>query len=144
MSYLKEELLTLHEHMGSRGTAYSSRTHGFTRNCLLFTNTWVHEERLTLHEHMGSRGTAYSSRTHGFTRNCLLFTNTRVHEELLTLHKHMGSRGTAYSSQTHGFTRNCLLFGFESSAPFSNLQIWARTQAVLVIGLYELLGNPTI
>ena len=24
-----------------------------------------------------------------------------------------------------------------------NLQIWARTHAVLMIGLYELLGNPT-
>ena len=39
---------------------------------------------------------------------------------------------------------NIITCGFESSAPFSNLQIWARTQAVLVIGLYELLGNPTI
>jgi hypothetical protein len=27
--------------------------------------------------------------------------------------------------------------------PFCNLQSWARTHAVLVIGLYELLGNPT-
>ena len=27
--------------------------------------------------------------------------------------------------------------------PFCNLQIRARTHAVLVIGLYELLGNPT-
>ena len=27
--------------------------------------------------------------------------------------------------------------------PFSNLQSRARTYAVLVIGLYELLGNPT-
>jgi hypothetical protein len=26
--------------------------------------------------------------------------------------------------------------------PFFNLQSWARTHAVLVIGLYELLGNP--
>jgi hypothetical protein len=26
---------------------------------------------------------------------------------------------------------------------FCNLQSWARTHAVLVIGLYELLGNPT-
>ena len=39
---------------------------------------------------------------------------------------------------------NIITCGFESSAPFSNLQIWARTQAVLVIDLYELLGNPTI
>ena len=31
----------------------------------------------------------------------------------------------------------------ESSAPFCNLQSRARTHAVLVIGLYELLGNPT-
>jgi hypothetical protein len=29
----------------------------------------------------------------------------------------------------------------ESSAPFCNLQSRARTHAVLVIGLYELLGN---
>ena len=27
---------------------------------------------------------------------------------------------------------------------FGNLQIQARTHAVLLIGLYELLGNPTI
>jgi len=27
--------------------------------------------------------------------------------------------------------------------PFCNLQSWARTNAVLMIGLYELLGNPT-
>jgi hypothetical protein len=33
--------------------------------------------------------------------------------------------------------------GCESSAPFGNWQSWARTHAVLVIGLYELLGNPT-
>ena len=31
----------------------------------------------------------------------------------------------------------------ESSAPFCNLQSRARTHAVLVIGSYELLGNPT-
>jgi hypothetical protein len=96
--------------LSERGTAYSLRTHGFMRKCLLFTNTWVHEELLTLHEHMGSRGTAYSSRTHGFTRKCLLFTNTWVHEELLTLHEHMGSRGTAYSSRTHGFTPRFILW----------------------------------
>ena len=27
--------------------------------------------------------------------------------------------------------------------PFCNFQSWAQTHAVLVIGLYELLGNPT-
>jgi hypothetical protein len=27
--------------------------------------------------------------------------------------------------------------------PFCNFQSWARTHTVLVIGLYELLGNPT-
>jgi len=26
---------------------------------------------------------------------------------------------------------------------FCNLQSWAQTHAILVIGLYELLGNPT-
>jgi hypothetical protein len=33
--------------------------------------------------------------------------------------------------------------GYESSAPFCNLLSRARTHAVLVIGMYELLGNPT-
>ena len=33
--------------------------------------------------------------------------------------------------------------GCDSSAPFCILQSRARTHAVLVIGLYELLGNPT-
>jgi len=34
--------------------------------------------------------------------------------------------------------------GCESSAPlFCNLQSRVRTHVVLVIGLYELLGNPT-
>ena len=31
----------------------------------------------------------------------------------------------------------------KSSTPFCNLQSRARIHAVLVIGLYELLGNPT-
>jgi hypothetical protein len=31
----------------------------------------------------------------------------------------------------------------EPSAPFCNLQSRVRTHAVLVIGLFELLGNPT-
>jgi hypothetical protein len=38
---------------------------------------------------------------------------------------------------------NFITSGCELSAPFCNLQSWARTHAVLVIGLYELLGNPT-
>jgi hypothetical protein len=33
--------------------------------------------------------------------------------------------------------------GCESSALFCNLQSRERTHAVLVLGLYELLGNPT-
>jgi hypothetical protein len=33
--------------------------------------------------------------------------------------------------------------GCESIAPFSDLQSRARTHAILMIGLYELLGNPT-
>ena len=38
---------------------------------------------------------------------------------------------------------NFITCGCESSAPFlCNLQIQTRTHAVLVIGLYELLGNP--
>jgi hypothetical protein len=32
---------------------------------------------------------------------------------------------------------------YESSAPFCNLLSRARTHAVLVIGMHELLGNPT-
>jgi hypothetical protein len=38
---------------------------------------------------------------------------------------------------------NCITCGCESSAPFCNLQRRARTHAVLVICLYELLGDPT-
>jgi len=39
---------------------------------------------------------------------------------------------------------NFITCGCESSAPlFCNLQSRARTHAILVIGLYELLGNPT-
>jgi hypothetical protein len=39
---------------------------------------------------------------------------------------------------------NFITCSCESSAPFfCNLQRRARTHAVLVIGLYELLGNPT-
>jgi hypothetical protein len=38
---------------------------------------------------------------------------------------------------------NFFTCGCESSAPFCNLESRARTHAVLVIGLYELLGNPT-
>ena len=38
---------------------------------------------------------------------------------------------------------NFITWGCESSAPFLNLQSRVRTQAILVIGLYELLGNPT-
>jgi hypothetical protein len=53
-------------------------------------------------------------------------------------------RSTLREPQTVGKQLvNIITCDFESSAPFSNLQIWARTQAVLVIGLYELLGNPT-
>jgi hypothetical protein len=33
--------------------------------------------------------------------------------------------------------------GCELGAPFCNLQSRVRTHGVLVIGLYELLGNPT-
>jgi len=38
---------------------------------------------------------------------------------------------------------NFITCGCESSAPFCNLESRAGTHAVLVIGLYELLGNPT-
>jgi hypothetical protein len=39
---------------------------------------------------------------------------------------------------------NLITCGCESSAPFfRNLKSLAQTHAVLVIGLYELLGNPT-
>jgi hypothetical protein len=39
---------------------------------------------------------------------------------------------------------NFITCGCESSAPFfCHLQSWARTHAILVIGLYELLGNST-
>jgi hypothetical protein len=39
---------------------------------------------------------------------------------------------------------NFITCGCKSNAPFfCNLQSQARTHAILVIGLYELLGNPT-
>jgi hypothetical protein len=39
---------------------------------------------------------------------------------------------------------NFITCACELSAPFfCNLQSWARTHVVFVIGLYELLGNPT-
>jgi hypothetical protein len=38
---------------------------------------------------------------------------------------------------------NFITCGSKSSAPFCNLQSRARTHAILVIGLYELLGNPS-
>ena len=38
---------------------------------------------------------------------------------------------------------NFIICDCKSSAPFCNLQSRARTHAVLMIGLYELLGNPT-
>ena len=38
---------------------------------------------------------------------------------------------------------NFITCGCESSAPFCNLQSWARTHAVLVIDLYELLESTT-
>ena len=38
---------------------------------------------------------------------------------------------------------NFITCGCESNAPFCNLQSRARTHAVLVIGLYDMLGNPT-
>jgi len=38
---------------------------------------------------------------------------------------------------------NFITCGCESSAPLCNVQSQARTHTVLVIGLYELLGNPT-
>jgi hypothetical protein len=38
---------------------------------------------------------------------------------------------------------NFITCGCETSAPFCNLQSRVRAHAVLVVGLYELLGNPT-
>ena len=38
---------------------------------------------------------------------------------------------------------NIITCGCESSVPFFKLQSRARTHVVLVIGLYEFLGNPT-
>jgi hypothetical protein len=38
---------------------------------------------------------------------------------------------------------NFITCGWESSAPFCNLQSWAWTHAVLVIDLYELLESTT-
>jgi hypothetical protein len=39
---------------------------------------------------------------------------------------------------------NFITCGCESSAPFFVIyKAWCKTHAILVIGLYELLGNPT-
>ena len=38
---------------------------------------------------------------------------------------------------------NFIICGCKSRAPFCNLRSRARTHAVLVIGLHELLSNPT-
>jgi hypothetical protein len=56
-----------------------------------------------------------------------------------------GSRSTRREPPTMGKQLvNFITCGCESSAPFfCNFQSQARTHAVLVIGLYELLGNPT-
>jgi hypothetical protein len=54
------------------------------------------------------------------------------------------SRSTQIEPPTMGKQLvNFITCGCESNAPFCNLQSWARTDVVLVIGLYELLGNPT-
>jgi hypothetical protein len=54
------------------------------------------------------------------------------------------SRSTRREPPTKGKQLvNFITCGSESSAPFCNLQSRVRTHAVLVIGLYELLGNPT-
>jgi len=48
---------------------------------------------------------------------------------------------TTDNGQATGFTLS--LAAASGVHPFCNLQSWARTHAILVIGLYELLGNPT-
>jgi hypothetical protein len=56
-----------------------------------------------------------------------------------------GSRSTGREPPTMGKQLvNFITCGCESSAPsFCNIQNRERTHAVLVIGLYELLDNPT-
>jgi hypothetical protein len=52
--------------------------------------------------------------------------------------------GVPERTTDHGQTTGKFItWGCESSAPFCNLQGQVRTHAVLVLGLYELLGNPT-
>jgi hypothetical protein len=56
------------------------------------------------------------------------------------------SGGRSWGTRREPLTMGKQLVNFiscESSAPFCNLQSRARTYPVLVIGLYELLGNPT-
>ena len=50
---------------------------------------------------------------------------------------------TGVPGENHQPWVNCITCGSESSAPFCNLQSRTQTHAVLVIGLYELLGNST-
>ncbi len=50
---------------------------------------------------------------------------------------------TSFSGGRSRSTRREPLIMDKRVHPFSNLQSRAQTHAVLVIGLYELLGNPT-
>jgi len=55
-----------------------------------------------------------------------------------------GSRGTRREPPTMGKQLvNFITCAASRVHPFFNLQSRMRTHAVLVIGLYELLGNPT-
>jgi hypothetical protein len=55
------------------------------------------------------------------------------------------SRSTRWEPPTMGKQLvNFIISGCKSVHPFCNLQSRVRTHAVLVIGSYELLGNPTI
>jgi hypothetical protein len=76
--------------------------------------------------------------------DCLLVFNATFSYTMETSFSDGRSRSTRREPPTMGKQLvNFIYCGCESSAPFCNLQSRVRTYAVLVVDLYEMLGNPT-
>jgi hypothetical protein len=97
----------------------------------------VEQELLTFPEYKSSR------------RELLTFPEyLSSRQELLTFPEYLSSRRELLTFPEYLSSRQELLKSLSLAAasrvhPFCNLQSRARTHAVWVIGLYELLGNPT-
>jgi hypothetical protein len=63
-----------------------------------------------------------------------------MEQEQITLLEHLSSRQFLCGVHVDQSLVFCVMF---ECTLFCNLQSWVRTNAVLVVGLYELLGNPT-